>query len=270
MTRQSLRTEIERACREILPARPIYVAFESEAPADLICPDALAYCARHLDVALRDTIGDRWEGHGPAILINDRAAWRYVKQSGRMGRAFFHWRFEIVATLIHELAHIALRPNLPTELDNDPDRAVRMTQVLRSVVAEPDTPAISKPCPWAGHDGQFVRVAQHIGHRLRAALDFWQSTDCLHLDAYGLSAEWRYQSALGNEPERLAGVPLTELATIAPPEKFIDLWRSDVRAWWLALQSPSDLQSVAMMQGLELFSKITNSPAVLADREAST
>jgi len=202
-------------------------------------------------MALRGHLEKRWAGRGPAMILNDRAAFHFVK-AARSGRPVIHWRRELLRAAVHELAHIVSRPLLPGELDDNLPRAEEKIKCLRACCSLTTPPAIETPCPWENHSADFIRIAQHAGHRMQSAVGFFLPREWVNTRDYGLdSGEWKYQTALGNEPERLAVVPLSEIVHIPPPVQFIELWRSDCRAWFQSLHSPTAEQSAALVRGLK-------------------
>jgi hypothetical protein len=155
-----------------------------------------------------------------------------------------------------DASHVATSPivvqdDAATELP--PAFAARVELACKTEV-----PAAEIPVPWHNHDAQCLRANLHIAERFRAECSDLEFTGWLHPEVYGLSRESRYSIALGEEPERLIGVPLSELSAIPPPQKFVDVWRDDVRHWFRALADPSDEQSGATLCGLKKFTTINN------------
>lgn len=64
-------------------------------------------------------------------------------------------------------------------------------------------------------------------------------------------------------------MPLTELSTIKPPQQFIDLWQSDLRAWWCAIANLTNEPTAALVRGLKMFdTENQNAPATIASCES--
>ncbi|MGE3780519.1 MAG: hypothetical protein AB7F89_25240, partial [Pirellulaceae bacterium] len=55
--------------------------------------------------------------------------------------------------------------------------------------------------------------------------------DVIDLGEYGLSSTFRYATALGDEPERMAGCDFETIRHTTPPAEFTDLWWADVERW---------------------------------------
>jgi hypothetical protein len=52
----------------------------------------------------------------------------------------------------------------------------------------------------------------------------------------------------------LGHIPLAEISGIRPPEAFIELWKSDVRAWFLSIANPTDADIAMLKIGMKMFS----------------
>lgn len=253
--RNTVRELIERACQRILPERRLYVVFGSDAPRDLCPGDAFGFTGRRADLAYRDYLKsrNRWHGRGGLIFVDDRLLYRFTKH--RAGRRFIHWRREVTACALHELCHIGERPILASDLDEAEDAALP-TLIVKSwcatMAAIPRPEAA--PIPFAGHDAGFVRQVLHVAHRMKELLPLQVfASDVFDGPQYALSPMWSYSRALADEPERLAGTPLPEIGAIQPPREFADLWKSDVRRWFLANPAPTDSQVNAFATGMRLF-----------------
>jgi hypothetical protein len=266
MMRKRLREQIEKACRAILPERQIYVIFASQSPRDLVPVDAWGYTYHSADLAFRNHLKDtgRWRGRGAAFFVNDRMLWRYVYPM--VGRRFVHWRREVACTAAHEMVHIVERSFLPSDLD-ETAMSEQPSSILRSWCATQNTLPLPEyaPISWNDHGGVFLRLMLHTARRLQKQLDFYiPECGVLDTDQYGIgSSSFRYRQALGDELDRLADVPLTELAKITPPTAFADLWQDDVRRWFSAIENPTDAQTNALIRGLQLFTR-ENTAAVVA------
>ena len=266
--RNRFRRNIEAACRAIFPERTIYVLFESEIPRDLVCISAVAYCGRHLDLIFRSLLEsqNRWVGRGAALVVGDRTLWKHAKYATSYNVAA-HWRRLLFHMAAHELSHIVLRPITENEKSTSGGfESLAAFVSTKTWCAKDQAPAIADPVPWLGHDGPFLRTVQHVGFRMQQHVDFWLPLQWVDSTIYALSSETAYQRALGDEPQRLAGLPLSAVAEIQPPEAFVDLWRADLRKWFLDCKSPTEGQGNALFAGLKMFEKTkpvpTASPAV--------
>jgi len=247
---------LEKIAKAILPERALYILRASKIPEEFRPVGALALAGRHLDMTLRDYIKP-WRGRRSLVLINDLVIGDYIKAAYRAGPKRIYKRRETMMVLVHEIVHVAARPVLTSEKDEklNPVFEKAVTESLTEFCADAQ-PAASAPCSWAGHGGDFIRTLFHAAYRVRQVADEWlPRTGWFDPKQYSLpSREDEYRAALGDEPERLADVPLTELSSIEPPASFAKLWRDDVQAWFNAIKNPSDLQASAWARGLTLFS----------------
>ena len=256
--RKGLRQTIESTCQVLLPGRPVYVLLSREVPRHFRPNGASGLTGRGLDLVLRASIGGRWRCRGAVILLNDIEIRGYSREIHRAGPMRIHARRETWKVVAHEIAHLALREILPSELDENPNPI--LTSAFADNLTEfcTTTPlAVEQPVPWIGHDGVFIRTLFHVAHRVRELAGEWLPCNTWFSPfRYGLyGAEYKYASALGDEPERLVDVPLTEIANIPPPKKFTELWRGDVRTWFASIENPTDSQTAALICGLRMFTE---------------
>jgi hypothetical protein len=61
---------------------------------------------------------------------------------------------------------------------------------------------------------------------------------------------------------------LTEIVGVPCPEPFAELWRSDLRKWFLSLDPPTEPQAAAVIAGLKMFPK-NKTPAASPAAEPS-
>ncbi len=133
------------------------------------------------------------------------------------------------AVLIHEFAHFAINAGwtsvlLSTStpealLRNAPEPAEATRLACQHLDALP---------PWTGHGAAFVRLLIHVVRRVQAAGWFGDENDAVPSDCYLLSRPSRYAEHLGDEPQRLADVPLFRIPTIAPPQEYTDFAASNL------------------------------------------
>jgi len=248
---------LEKIAKAILPERPLYILRASKIPQEFRPVGALALAGRHLDMTLRDYIKP-WRGRRGVVLLNDLELTSWIKAMYRCGPRRIYKRRETLMVLAHEVAHVAERPILESEKDDnlDPVFSKAITASLTEFCAEPPMTA-SASCPWAGHGGDFIRTLFHAAHRVRQVAGEWlPRSGWFDPRMYNLpSREDEYRSALADEPERLQDVPLTEISSIAPPSAFAKLWRDGVQAWFNAIPNPSDSQASVWARGLTIFSQ---------------
>jgi hypothetical protein len=211
-------------CRTVadgdLDGLPLYILLQSEV-ADVMGRENFSdgYTTPNLDLNLRSVIGDRWQGRGPCMVLNDVS----------IADEHFPEDVDVVAfsTVLHELAHILDRPT-PVDLQSLPsdDRIEFETLVIANAARHEYRPL---PTPYFGHEDQFIRIALHL--HFRAALAGVETIPNLLCAGrrYGLSHAHRYIEALGDEPGDLLHLSFAEISRSPPPEAFTHLWLSDVR-----------------------------------------
>ncbi len=211
---------------------PLYVVWSSELPGELRLDDIVSACtSRQLDLSLQTWLQsvDRWSGRGPAIIVNDLSIEKEVGgvTGGDMefGRELVDQR--LVTYFIHELAHV-----LDNGIDlEEPCQEVvdfRELQLQWYCSEEPKLP----PIPFERHDGRWIRALCHVSHRAEQLLGMrpcW--TLLLPSSLYQVSPGWCYFDAIVDELETFDG-SFAELLATRPPERFIELWRSDVSEWF--------------------------------------
>ncbi len=140
-------------------------------------------------------------------------------------------RYKLRGTLLHERAHdeIAERPvtHLPTELQ-------RMQAALAEVNLKYATVGDNTAMPaWFIHHGApFIRLAMHLHFRAwRAGYDIGLPEMNVAGELYDLSPAWAYRHALGDEPRRMLGRTLAEIAAEPFPADFKSLFRADFAEW---------------------------------------
>jgi len=248
---------IEAACRAVFPQRTIYVVSASSVPERYRPRGTFGITGRGLDLIFRQEIGERWVGRGAVILLNPSEAVSYAKLL--IGNPAINARRILWRTAAHEASHIADRPILPSE-EKDEDLQPKADDISSALLAEfcaVESPlAVLEPVAWHDHDARFFRLLFHVAHRIMPFVDVhlcrYDWADTLQ---YALpSSDYKYRAALGDEPERLADVPLTEISSIPPPTAFTNVWANDLRYWFGSIENPTDYQTAALVRGLNLYS----------------
>lgn len=217
-----LRHELEAA-----GGAPLYVALESHFPTTL-GGTLDGYTHPCLDMLLRPAMGNTWRGRGPAIVVNDRAL------AGNFPEDF---RLFFAQIAVHEMSHTAERS--PIVGDNEPSPIAQkfLELQLGEKYRRPETRSsqneIGHP-PFFHHDHAYIRIVLHAVHRVNQLNSGFQLRpwNVYRSHCFGLSNLQVYAEALGDEPARLARVPLSFLADVfEPPRPFTDLYSADVDRW---------------------------------------
>ena len=253
---RELRNRTEQALSELL-GRTTYVVFSAELPMDTKLQHCGAMTSKWLTKELQPFIGGRWRGWGPSMIVNEQEIARYARELAR-GQP---WRSarkmviqEFVDACAHEAAHLLQfgwhREPDPGKMPAWIERQSRETvAILRAI---PSVPLQELRVPWRHHDAKFLRHYCHVSDRLQKTLSI-RSGLTFDTSVTGISPRWKYEVAIGDELQRLAHVPLGELGDIRPPEPFVELWRADVRKWWLGLAAPTAAQTQSLMTAVKLF-----------------
>ena len=255
MIRQ-LRAEIELAAERILPEAPaVYIGLVSELPSTFRCNGAMAFSGKDLDVALRPHLPGR-RGRGVAVVVDDLELADYVSEICRARPAAPRktlLRAEFATLVCHELAHVIGESWIPSPGEPPPAETIRRAEILAwCLLGAPPR----DPVPWAEHSASFFRLLLHVAYRLRTVLR-WSFVPQADHELYGLSPLWRYEGALGDEPDRLGHLPLTAISDNPPPAAFARSWAADLKRWFAAIDSATDFQVTALLCGLRLFNPFT-------------
>ena len=251
---RALRDRAVEALETLLPESPgVVIALASELPASLRGP-AIGYTGENIDIGLRSHLG--FSGRAMCLVVEDETLFEN-QQAHATARGLdeptpFMIRCAFLETCCHEVGHIVTNRWIPRPGDPGPATPTVTARVEKLCIAGPDRrSAQDQVAPWHNHNGKWVRVYLHLARRLSDALGIGivPRTDEFH----GLTAAWKYQVALGGELTRLAGVALTEIADILPPSAFVSQWQGDVRAWWLGLEHPAELQTTMFLHAFRLF-----------------
>lgn len=131
-----------------------------------------------------------------------------------------------LGVFIHELAHVLPFEPRRDAID-DPMFASFRRLTLTRWAAEPTIPA-DKP-KWTGHDLDFIRTVCHLHGRVNMSGRMLCLSEIPFAgEPYGLSPSWKYLSALGDEPERMASKSFREILATPAPNSFLELWKRDI------------------------------------------
>jgi hypothetical protein len=224
---------------------PVVIALGTELP-NSFRSGAVGLSDKSLDVAVKPYLD--FDGRRAAVIVDD-----LVLLQNFAPRPFHTAiRGEFLGTVAHEVGHIVREAWIPSPSDPEdiPARVTARVERFASVGLAPDNEARREA--WFHHDAPWIRSYLHVSHRLERALRL-PCIPSFH-PCYGLSSARKYESALGDEPRRLGHIPLAEISGIRPPEAFIELWKSDVRAWFLSIANPTDADIAMLKIGMKMFS----------------
>lgn len=166
------------------------------------------------------------DGPAPAMLIADELI--FSNCSDNLGLA----EDKFAAICVHELAHIVCVDDLYGRRHERSDLfAEVLSATFAASVADPaafdPTPKSQRP----DHGTDWLRACCHITHRMQKRGWPVFLPMVINADFYGISSTASYSRALGDEPERLFEMPITEINNIDAPTAFLDLWNCDLAEW---------------------------------------
>ncbi len=167
----------------------------------------------------------KWNGPAPTMLIDDATITNDC--GGRWGE--MQERFTAIA--IHELGHVVCTPGLYARDDDLPDALGDVVRQLFVESIEKKATFYSGVSPRTGHGPEWLRGCCHLVHRMQRRGWEVRLPQVIDRDYYAYSSTACYARSLGDECERLADWPITSIATIPPPKKFLDQWESDLASW---------------------------------------
>ena len=194
-------------------AAAVYIVFASEAGLDGSRLNVRGLAGRWLSATYRDAMADRWQGHGPTILVND------VLLHGVYGAA----SHGLTGWVVHEFAHLVRTPGWLSDFAAMPPDTNKAAD-LKAALLEPRFPtARASGNALGGHDPQWVRATLHLATRLEAM--GW-SVKRSELgwpewigDPFGLWA------ALATEIDELRELPLADVLATPIPEGLLNRWQ---------------------------------------------
>ena len=221
----TLAAEAEGLCRAVafrdLAGVPLYIVSQSSLPAEAGSGDhCYGYTTPSLDLYLRPHLPN-WRGRGPCMVINDLALAEDFDADDL--------EYVIQCCVLHELAHILDRPaQFADRTDADPLKLQFEALVVADSTGRP--PRLDLPA-YFGHEASFVRIALHLCHRAsRHGAAIGPGAVCAGY-RFGLSPAFRYQDALGDEPDRMADWLISDILAAQPPPAFSGLWTDDLAAY---------------------------------------
>jgi hypothetical protein len=221
----TLAVEAEGLCRSIaghvLAGVPLYIVSQSSLPPEAgTGAHCYGYTTPSLDLYLRPHLRN-WRGRGPCMVINDLA----LAEDHHADDL----RYVIQCCVLHELAHILDRPALFADRTYaDPERLQFEALVVADVTGRPSR--LDLPT-YFGHEASFIRIALHLCHRAsRHGVAISPGAVCAGY-RFGLLPAFRYQDALGDEPDQMADWLISDILAAQPPPAFSQLWTDDVAAY---------------------------------------
>lgn len=215
--------EAEALCQQIagedLASKPVYVLCKGELPPDqggsAVCG---GWTCQHLDLLLRDVIGQRWRGRGACLVVNED----FVASEGGDFRRVF------LSVVLHELAH-ALLLEEPSSLPSAKalqDQALEMGHCVANLANY--TEGAGQGWNFYEHRAdRFVRVALHLAHRSCAA-GLIPILDIVCAGPPPSRMGMVYGWALADELKRLAYASIAQVLQEPLPPAFAELWQEDL------------------------------------------
>ncbi len=191
-----------------------YVIYDFET--DIRCDAGLGgLAARTLSVWLRSAIGDRWQGPGPACLVNTSAlmGWQDLER-------------EIVTVVSHEVGHWL--DWYPAMFVADVTEKVKRENKAAAESAPENWPEYQGMPAWFGHDINFIRHAHHVAYRLHQRGFQSNPETLLSYQYYGYRHWTAYHLAIADELERLRHLPLLAIQHTKPPAELSEIWNEDI------------------------------------------
>lgn len=176
---------------------------------------------------VKDDIRGRWQGSGPAVIVDDVELCDFSPHFGDIAD-------RLAGVVCHEFSHNLDSPILfaPDDyLPEDPDG--RSKSFFVRSVEQPDKFYASDYAPSVrdGHGASWLRLVCHVGHRMQdAGYQIWWPMAVDH-HFYQISPAVQYYRDLGDEPKHLAQVPLRELKNHPIPPKFLARWQENLTDW---------------------------------------
>ena len=222
--------QIEDMLRQAVPdlaGLPLYVCLASDGVPETLRGWMGGYAGPQTDLVVRDWLGGRYLGRGPAMVIDDLKA----RDVARIEDLPSLEGAIVRANAIHEMAHLV---DMGFDLTND----VTTAAIQAREIAETTRLCASKPqlaAPFLCHTATWIRVALHLVHRVRQQGLHVDAGSVFLSDYYQVSPHDAYREALGDEFDRLGAATFAEIMRTPPPADFQDLWNQDVMDWLTSL-----------------------------------
>ncbi len=198
--------------------RPVYLLDRNDGIGvfDPRAVDALAITGVFFSERFRPLLERRGDYDGPGFVA--------ILDTARIGD-WLVWQGIVLHEYVHDVQFRDFQKRLLAG-DCDP-----------SVMADFKSAAdLGKPCPVATafdqelsyHCGHFIRLAIHAAARAEQCGWLGDTWYVINPEQYHLSDVREYERALGDEPQRLADLPLSEVDKLPPPAAYQDFAAADV------------------------------------------
>jgi hypothetical protein len=237
----TLRLRAEALCLAVAPelrGRPFYVMLTSDLPAAERSKATAGHVSPTMDLYLQPYLGERWRGRGPAMVVHDCLLRGEI--AATLGgfderlRDVVEPRLWAVALpnfyrlVLHELAHVFALGGDYKPLGAAGQGAIR-SHGYGGLVADidrrlKDDPDLDRQRPYHS-PATWLRLVIHLQHRA-AALGVAVAPE--PAGRWGCSPFALYVEALGDEPERFAGLPVADILRRPLPEAYRRLLLADI------------------------------------------
>jgi len=214
-----LRSEALHACRLAAPELadlPIYVVFNHELPSSVFGAGFDGLCGftgPHVDLAISAHLANGWLGRGPAAILYGERILRNLVDPAREAVS------AIQEVAIHEICHVLSDQYDFADIESSSETIQEATNHIATCIAMPADLIRSRQR--LHEPRRFVRCVIHAIRRLYMA-----GIDLCFPSVSGLAPDvgWRrlckLESALGDEPERLAGLTFADILKHRTPEEY--------------------------------------------------
>jgi len=224
---------------------PIYLVPQTETP--FAESKMHGFTSPSCDLLLREGLGNRYRGRGLGIVLNTAA---FERERGDQDlQADF-----AAAVAVHEAGH-ALAEGWATADREETDATYQehIHRVIPQAAAKMATleeyvPAVAKK-ERLHHGPDWLRVVLHMRRRVLAVAGVYLFAMSI-VGPRPMTPPCFFEDALGDEPERLARLPLAEVLKLDPPAEFTRLWDADTRS--LEAEWAAEAQQQAITPAPEL------------------
>ena len=217
---------VARACIPELSGVPLYIVqprVDGMVKSCMLGGRSGCY-VKNLDAMLQPELEQqgRWHGPGAAVVVDAAQIYQTVPYP-------FNAERQVIGATMHELVHWIEAPERPEPTPST--AAERYLEFVEHCKSPPECRA-SIPAEFWSHGDTFIRLCCHVWWRMAHGGGFVLRPDFLAFAAAyegleTLSRPIAYVAALDCEFEPNRDLPLRALASIAPPDPFVELWKRD-------------------------------------------